>query len=298
MISLRCLGGEITWEALSAKFEQIEDDASTTGVDETATVIDLSDWGGDTITLTGVTATDLTEDMFYLPDGSRTSYTIGNSDDETLTGGAGRDRIFGEEGNDTISGGEGHDWLFGGEGDDALDGGEGNDLLMGGEGADTLTGGMGDDMLIGGEGDDTLTGGAGADTFVFGEDSGADTITDFDTANDKIHLTSLARTITWEQLQTAISAIEDDPNTPETESGTTIDLSAWGGGTITLTGVTSTDLTEDMFVLDQITGSGRRRRRAPGREQRRHHDRRDRRRHLRVQREERRRHDHRLQHHR
>ena len=38
-------------------------------------------------------------------------------------------------------------------------------------------------------------------------------------------------------------------------TGVQIDLSDWGGGTITLDGVTDTNsLTEDMFVLDQIVG--------------------------------------------
>ena len=247
---------EITWEQLSAKITQIEDDASTTDVDETATVIDLSDWGGGTITLTGVTATDLTAEMFNLPDSSWGSWRHGTTGDDTLDGGRADDFIFGMEGDDTLRGAEGHDWIFGGEGADTLDGGEGDDTLLGGEGDDTLTGGAGEDMLIGGEGADTLTGGAGADTYVFGEDSGDDTITDFSTTDgDKIHLTSLAQTITWEQLQDAISAIEDDTTTTDVdESGTKIDLSAWGGGTITLTGVASTDLTEDMFVLDHIVG--------------------------------------------
>ena len=195
VISLNCLGGEIAWEELQAAFTAVEDDTSTTNVDETATVIDLTDWGGGTITLEGVSSSDLTADMFNLPDGSSERYIVGNSEDETLTGSHGRDLIFGEEGNDTIGGGEGNDRLFGGEGDDSLDGGEGNDLLMGGEGDDTLIGGEGDDMLIGGEGDDTLTGGDDADSFVFGEDSGTDTITDFDTANDKIHLTSFSESL-------------------------------------------------------------------------------------------------------
>ena len=252
LIVLSCLDGAISWEELQAQFTAVADDPLTTNVDETATIIDLSNWGGGTITLQGVTSTDLTADMFCLPDGSRATYVIGNSEDETLTGGQGRDRIFGEEGADTISGGMGHDRLFGGEGDDVLDGGEGNDLLMGGEGDDTLTGGEGDDTLTGGEGDDTLTGGAGADTYVFGEDSGDDTITDFDTANDKIHLTSLDQTITWDVLSTKITTGTDENNIV---TGVQIDLSDWGGGTITLDGVTSvSDLTEDMFVLDQIVG--------------------------------------------
>ena len=39
-------------------------------------------------------------------------------------------------------------------------------------------------------------------------------------------------------------------------TGVQIDLSDWGGGTVTLEGVTSvSDLTADHFVLDQIVGS-------------------------------------------
>ena len=251
-ISLTRFTQEMTWEELQTAITQVEDDPNTPE-DETATVIDLSAWGGGTITLQGVTATDLTEDMFHLS-GAWTWWLYGDSDDNTIDGNRANNLMYGFEGGDTLTGEQGNDWLFGGEGADTLEGGEGNDTLLGGEGNDTLTGGAGDDMLIGGEGDDTLTGGGDADTFVFGEDSGNDTITDFDTTQDKIHLTTLAQTITWEQLQSAISAIVDDPNTPEIESGTTIDLSAWGGGTITLEGVTSTDLTEDMFVLDRIVG--------------------------------------------
>ena len=255
VINLNCLGGEITFAELEAAMSAVVDDPNTPET-ESGTVIDLSAWGGGSITLEGVSSTDLTASMFTLPDGSMARYLIGNSEDGTHTGSHGRDTIFGEEGDDTISGGGDNDRLFGGEGADTIDGGEGDDWLFGGEGADTLTGGAGEDMLIGGEGDDELTGGAGADTFVFGEDNGADTITDFDTASDKIHLTSLAETITWTQLSSKITAVDDDPNTMEVdESGTQIDLSDWGGGTIFLAGVTSINLTADNFVLDQIVGT-------------------------------------------
>ena len=256
IINLNCLGGEITFAEIQAAMTDVTDDTTTMDVDETATVIDLSAWGGGSITLEGVASTDLTASMFSLPGGGTTRYIVGNSEDETLTGSHGSDLMFGEEGSDTISGGGGNDRLFGGEGDDTIDGGEGDDWILGGEGADTLTGGAGDDTLIGGEGDDTLTGGTGADTFVFGEDNGADTITDFDTANDKIHLTSLDQTITWSQLSSKITAVEDDTTTTEVdESGTSIDLSDWGGGTIFLKGVTSTDLTANHFELDRIVGA-------------------------------------------
>ena len=246
VISLRCLGGEITWEELQAAFTAVEDDTSTTNVDETATVIGLTDWGGGTITLEGVSSSTLTADMFNLPDGSSARYIVGNSEDETLTGSHGRDLIFGEEGNDTISGGKGNDRLFGGEGDDSLDGGEGDDLLMGGEGDDTLIGGAGEDMLIGGEGADTLTGGDDADTFVFGEDNGADTITDFTVDEDTIDLSAFVEITQFSDLTIADNS----------DGNAVIDLSGQGGGTITLTGVSTSDLDGDDFALYQNTYTG------------------------------------------
>jgi len=252
-IDLSCFDAVITWDMLSTKITTVTDPGDPSTV--TGVQIDLSEWGGGTITLSGVTSVDdVTADMFILS-GLSVTWRYGDEEDNEITGGAGHDVIYGMEGDDTLTGGAGNDWLFGGEGADTLDGGAGKDTLMGGEGDDELSGGEGDDMLIGGEGDDTLTGGGGADIFVFGEDSGNDTITDFDTTQDKIHLKSLSQTITWAQLQSKITTVTD-PNDPNTVIGLKIDLSDWGGGTITLTGITSvSDLTEDMFVLDQIVGS-------------------------------------------
>ena len=253
-INLTNFNQAMTWEDLQAAMTQVDDDPLTTGVNEKATVIDLSAWGGGTITLKGVTKTDLTESNFALS-GAWTWWKYGDSGDNEIDGGRADNLIYGFEGADTLRGEQGDDWLFGGEGDDRLEGGEGDDVLLGGEGNDTLIGGAGDDMLIGGEGDDTLTGGAGADTFVFGEDSGNDTITDFDTTKDKIHLATLSQTITWAQLQSKITTVTD-PNDPNTVTGLRIDLSDWGGGTITLTGLTAvSDLTAANFVLDLIVGS-------------------------------------------
>ncbi len=253
-IDLTNFNQAMTWEDLQAAMTQVEDDPQTTGVNEKAVVIDLSAWGSGTITLKGVTKTDLTESNFALS-GAWTWWKYGDSGDNEIDGGRADNLIYGFEGDDTLRGEQGDDWLFGGEGADRLEGGEGDDVLLGGEGNDTLIGGAGDDMLIGGEGDDTLTGGAGADTFVFGEDSGNDTITDFDTTKDKIHLATLSQTISWEQLQSKITTVTD-PNDPNTVTGLRIDLSDWGGGTITLTGLTAvSDLTAANFVLDLIVGS-------------------------------------------
>ena len=173
----------ITWEQLQAAMTQVEDDPDTTDVDETATVIDLSAYGGGTITLQGVSKDDLTAGMFVL-------HPLAGSDDV-------------------------------------------------------------DDTIESRSSDDTMSGGTGADTFVFEEGHGDDTITDFDTANDKIDLTGFFNhAITWEALSAKITQIEDDATTTEVdETATVIDLSDWGGGTITLTGITATDLTAEMFDL-------------------------------------------------
>ena len=247
-IDLSGFDAAITWEELSAKITTVTDDSNVvTGVQ-----IDLSEWGGGTIVLQGITSVDeVTEDMFDLP-GDSLIWRFGTEGNDTIAGGGAHNIIYGMEGDDTLRGEGGDDMIFGGEGDDTLEGGAGDDLLMGGEGKDILDGGEGADMLVGGEGDDTMTGGTGADIFVFGEDSGDDTITDFDTTQDKIHLTTFAQTITWDVLSTKITTVTDDNNVVV---GLKIDLGDWGGGTITLNGLTSiSDLTEDMFVLDRIVG--------------------------------------------
>lgn len=158
--------------------------------------------------------------------------TLGNGDDNSITGGSGSDTVFAQGGNDTVSGlagqdrllgGSGDDNILGGNGDDAIGGGEGNDKLLGGAGndvisggtgSDVLGGGTGDDLLIGGADRDTLSGGSGADTFVFlaRTDSLAgtgvrDIVLDFQHGVDKIGLAALGL------------------------SSADIDLSAWFGGT-------------------------------------------------------------------
>ncbi|ATY33991.1 Ig-like domain-containing protein [Sphingomonas psychrotolerans] len=108
---------------------------------------------------------------------------------ETINGTAGEDRLWGGGlGNDTINGLGGHDLISGGLANDKLDGGDGNDVLFGNMGDDSLWGGNGRDVLVGGYGNDKLWGGAGADSFHFGATFGADTIYDFNTAEDLIIL--------------------------------------------------------------------------------------------------------------
>ncbi|MAU21880.1 MAG: hypothetical protein CMH13_15320 [Martelella sp.] len=94
-------------------------------------------------------------------------------------------------------------------------------------------------------GDDTLTGGSGNDTFRFVlDDTGAsaignDTITDFDAANEDIYI-GLNDTA-YDSYSEIINAASD------TVDGAYIDLG--GHGSITLAGVTVSELSTDNFVF-------------------------------------------------
>lgn len=241
-LDLSNLGGTITWDQLLAKISSTSDGVSAT--------IDLSEWGGGTVTLIGVNPNSLTQDMFNLPDGDTTTNASGVFQDPDVDtvymGTSGNDTIeisstdnvlvSGGEGDDTITTGSGHDILKGGEGDDTLKGNAGDDLLMGGEGSDTLIGDAGEDWLVGGEGDDTLTGGADADTFIFSPGHGNDSITDFTVDSDTINLSLYDNITSFDQLTI-------------TQNGTdaVIDLSGEGGGTITLENVNLNDLDAEDF---------------------------------------------------
>ena len=176
-------------------------------------------------------------------------YIFGGSGDDTITGGSSTDFLMGGSGNDTIDGGWGSDYIRGGSGDDTIEGADGDDIILGDAGDDTIDAGSGYDTIIDGEGDDTLTGGSGEDTFAFLPGHGDDTITDFDTSRDEIDLSQFTTAITFTQLQGKMSTVTD-PDDPNTVTGVQIDLTGFGGGTITLEGVTSTStLTAEMFCL-------------------------------------------------
>jgi Ca2+-binding RTX toxin-like protein len=116
----------------------------------------------------------------------------GDATNNQLFGLPGHDTLVGNEGFDTLDGGDGNDLLVGGANADMLLGGAGNDTLGGGKGVDTMNGGDGDDWLTGALGSDLLTGGAGADRFVFNATvngtNNIDTLTDFESGFDQIHL--------------------------------------------------------------------------------------------------------------
>ncbi|WP_292858285.1 calcium-binding protein [Nostoc sp. LPT] len=94
-----------------------------------------------------------------------------------------------------------NDVINGQGGNDIIDGRGGDDLLRGGVGNDTLSGGAGNDILVGGAGNDILTGGTSSDQFIYQADSDSstsgDTITDFNSSQDKLVLTDLFRQLSY-----------------------------------------------------------------------------------------------------
>lgn len=96
--------------------------------------------------------------------------------------------------------------LIGTGADETLSGGALNDLIAGGAGDDTLRGGAGDDIMMDGTGADTLTGGAGADVFVLSADGQADTITDFDPAQDTLDLSGFTLLRSSAQVQVSTTS--------------------------------------------------------------------------------------------
>ncbi|MEZ5841816.1 MAG: calcium-binding protein [Hyphomicrobiales bacterium] len=200
-------------------------------------VIDLGGGRG-TITLLGVSSTDLSADDFFVYGPFVPSdATIGDDD---ILGTSGDDFIDGLAGNDTIDGGDGFDILIGNDGDDTLIGGDGFDTLIGGPGNDTLIGGADADDLSGGPGNDTMSGGDGADRFYFDFNAfaydGDDRITDFNPAEDTIYLSGFP----------GISGYADLDLADDGFGNTILNLP---NASITFEGVAPADLTSASFEI-------------------------------------------------
>ena len=138
--------------SLVAAGDQVE--ASITGTEnktfaasDVAKVTFIGNAGNDTLT----NFTDIPSSFFG---GNGNDTLTGGSNDDSLNGGGGADKIFG---------GAGNDQLIGSSGDDELRGGEGNDDIFGSSGLNTIYGDAGDDVLFGGAEADTIFGGDGID---------------------------------------------------------------------------------------------------------------------------------------
>ncbi len=111
-------------------------------------------------------------------------------------------------------------------------GGTGTDVLIGGSANDTLDGGADGDLLDGGAGDDALWGQGGDDIFVYTPSGGNDTIVDFVNLDDAILFAGFAGL----DLATLQPLVTDDG------IDATIDLTSFGGGTLSILNTTTIQL--------------------------------------------------------
>ena len=107
-------------------------------------------------------------------------------------------------------------------------------VINGGADNDTISTGLGNATINGGTGNDSLSGGLGADVFVFDSTFGNDTITDFEDTVDLLDFSS--STLTFADL--TITQNGDDTLIEDAD-----------GNSITLSGITSTDITADDFIF-------------------------------------------------
>ena len=212
----------------------------------------------------------------YLRGGAGEDQLAGGTGDDWLEGGAGDDELEGGEGNDLLSGDDFSFFLLFelDEGEAGEHNNAGEAALMGAEvelytgaidnepitgvdhdgvitgydpslltvlvsgGDDTLSGGAGADWINGGGGNDRLSGGPGADVFFFAPGDGSDHIMDFQAGEDKIDLSAFAELASADDL--ALQQQGDD---------LVINLSAQGGGAITLQDFNETDLADTHFIF-------------------------------------------------
>ena len=247
-------------------------------------MIDLTSFGGGKLQLTAKKVSDLGKDNFIFAEADQGTsghdILFGLDADDTIDGEAGHDHIFGyggddrlfggsgndvidagagndlirgDDGNDTIHGGAGNDLINGSAGNDIIHGGEGNEQIWGGNHNDTLYGDGGNDNIAGGLGDDTITGGTGNDylignqgndIFVYNKGDGNDVISDFNTDEDQIDLSSME---IYDFTDLSISQNGDD----------TVISFPDGDGSITLRNFISSNLSADDFILsdDKIIGT-------------------------------------------
>ncbi|ANK90283.1 serralysin-like metalloprotease domain-containing protein [Rhizobium sp. N6212] len=254
-------------------------------------VTEAASAGTDTVrtTLASYTLGSDVEHLTYI--GTAAFVGIGNSLDNTITGGAAADTLAGGDGNDTLNGGAGADRLIGGTGDDtyivdnagdmvteAADAGTdtvrttlagytlGNNVEnltytgsanFSGAGnglANTITGGAGNDTLNGAAGADTLIGGAGHDTYIV--DNAGDIVTEAaDAGTDTVRTILAAYT-----LETNVENLTFIGTGPFAGTGNALDNVIVGGsGSNTLTGGAGNDTltggaAADVFVYSSNWG--------------------------------------------
>ena len=195
-----------------ASLDDLRDTNDSNGEISVGTAVEINLPSNGEIRLNGVTADNLTADNFIFYT-KTISGNMGDRFNNKIDGGRSDDAIYGEQGRDILNGGAGDDEIYGGEDNDTINGGEGNDFL---------------------------DGGPGNDTFVFEPGNGNDVIMDFEAGatGDKIILKGFKDPATG--LDLAVGAV--------TPANGVIDLTAYGGGMITLEDYTSGDITIEYMM--------------------------------------------------
>ena len=151
--------------------------ANTEDVDGNAVITLARNGGVSTITLEGVSKSDLHEDDFIGPELQNPYKLEGTAGDDTLTATVSGATLRGYDGDDILNGGSGRANLYGGSGDDTLTGGAmggvihgegGDDIITGSDMSDMISGGDGNDDIRTGNGLDIASGGAGSDSLIGG----------------------------------------------------------------------------------------------------------------------------------
>ena len=181
----------------------------------------------------------------------RENWIYGLGGDDLLYGGpdGGPDVLLGGDGDDKLYGGKDRDWLYGGSGDDLLKGGPDNDVLDQAFYTVDLERSAVTEVHFKTErhdyGNDQLEGGGGDDYFYFYPDGGNDTILDFGNGEDRISLRAFEDILSIGDLAM------------QQQSGNLlIDLTAHGGGTITLQDYNQEDISGEHFVFFVPDDSG------------------------------------------
>jgi len=142
------------------------------------------------------------------------------------------------------------EFAYGGDTDDTLYGSVGNDYLVGGAGNDIIYGGDGNDVLYGGNNNDQLTGGAGNDQFFFdfsnGNNSGQDTIYDFNVASDSFVLNNL---LAVGESFSDFSTLSANHNIAVSDDGINVVVDFNGAQSVTFSGLGTTDQSRVSLVV-------------------------------------------------
>ncbi|ANL32876.1 M10 family metallopeptidase C-terminal domain-containing protein [Rhizobium phaseoli] len=249
-------------------------------------VTEAASAGTDTVrtTLAAYTLAANVENLTYI--GTAAFVGIGNSLDNTITGGVAADKLMGAGGNDTLIGGGGADTMLGGIGDDIYvvdiaadlvieNVNEGTDTVQtalvgytlgnnvenltytgfanfsgtGNALANTITGGAGNDTLNGGAGADTLIGGAGSDTYIV--DDAGDIVTEAaDAGSDTVRTNLASYTLTANVENLSFAGTGTFAGT-----GNNLDNTITGGAAIdTLSGGAGNDTLDGGVGADTLIG--------------------------------------------